>query len=91
MPGPGYSSLTRPSYEEKAGYYSAVRLETGEVEWMEVEGNSNSGNSVAFRESVQERVGRFLGWIDPPERGGETALPDGAPVAGQGASGRLPT
>ena len=66
-----------------------MRLETGEVEWMEVEGNSNSGNSVAFRESVQERVGRFLGWIDPPERGGETALPDGAPVAGQGASASL--
>ena len=34
---------TSPSYGEKAGYYSAVCLETGEVEWMELEGNSNSG------------------------------------------------
>ena len=33
---------------EKASYYSAVCLETGEVEWMELEGNSNSGTSVAF-------------------------------------------
>ena len=29
---------------EKASYYSAVCLETGEVEWMELEGNSNSGD-----------------------------------------------
>ena len=31
-----------PRYGEKASYYSAVCLETGEVEWMELEGNSNS-------------------------------------------------
>ena len=37
-----------PRYGEKATYYSAVCLETGEVEWMELEGNSNSGTSVAF-------------------------------------------
>ena len=37
-----------PWYGEKASYYSAVCLETGEVEWMELEGNSNSGTSVAF-------------------------------------------
>ena len=37
---------TSPRYGEKAGYYSAVCLETGEVEWMELEGNSNSGTSV---------------------------------------------
>ncbi len=37
-----------PRYGEKASYYSAVCLETGEVEWMELEGNSNSGTSVAF-------------------------------------------
>ena len=33
---------TSPRYGEKASYYSAVCLETGEVEWMELEGNSNS-------------------------------------------------
>ena len=37
-----------PRYGEKASYYSAVCLETGEVEWMELEGNSNSGTSAAF-------------------------------------------
>ena len=30
-----------PRHGEKANYYSAVCLETGEVEWMELEGNSN--------------------------------------------------
>ena len=39
---------TSPRYGEKASYYSAVCLETGEVEWMELEGNSNSGTSVDF-------------------------------------------
>ena len=34
-----------PRYGEKASYYSAVCLETGEVEWMELEGNSNSETS----------------------------------------------
>ena len=35
---------------EKASYYSAVCLETGEVKWMELEGNSNGETSVAFLE-----------------------------------------
>ncbi len=39
---------TSPKYGEKASYYSAVFLETGEVEWVELEDNSNSGTSVAF-------------------------------------------
>ena len=29
-----------PRWGEKASYYSAVCLETGEVEWMELEGNT---------------------------------------------------
>ena len=37
-----------PSYGERAAYYSAVCLETREAEWMELEGNSNSGTSVAL-------------------------------------------
>ena len=36
---------TSPRYGEKASYYSAVCLETGEVEWMELEGNNNSETS----------------------------------------------
>ena len=46
---------TSPRYGEKASYYSAVRLETGEVEWMELKGNSNSGTSAAFLEQLRER------------------------------------
>ena len=46
---------TSPRYGEKASYYSAVCLETGEVEWMELEGNSNSGTSAAFLRQLRER------------------------------------
>ena len=44
-----------PRYGEKASYYSAVCLETGEVEWMELEGNSNSGTSAVFLSQLRER------------------------------------
>ena len=43
---------TSPRYGEKASYCSAVCLDTGEVEWMELEGNSNSGTSAAFLEQL---------------------------------------
>ena len=39
---------TSPQYGERASYYSAVCLEMGEVQWMELEGNSNSRTSVVF-------------------------------------------
>ena len=45
---PALVDSNSPRYGEKASYYSAVCLETGEVEWMELEGNRNSGTSVAF-------------------------------------------
>ena len=51
---PALVDSTSPRYGEKASYYSAVCLETGEVEWMELEGNSNSGTSVAFLEQLRE-------------------------------------
>ena len=44
-----------PRYGEKASYYSAVCLETGEVEWRELEGNSNSGTSAAFLDQLRKR------------------------------------
>ena len=44
---PALVDSNSPRYGEKASYYSAVCLETGEVEWMELAGNSNSGTSVA--------------------------------------------
>ena len=43
------------SYYSKASYYSAVCLETGEVEWLELEGNSNRGTSVAFLTQLKEK------------------------------------
>ena len=46
---------TSPRYGEKASYYSAVCLETGEAEWMELEGNSNSETSAAFLDRLHQR------------------------------------
>ena len=52
---PALVDSNSPRYGEKASYYSAVCLETGEVEWMELEGNSNSGTSVAFLTQLKEK------------------------------------
>ena len=64
---------TSPRCGEKASYYSAVCLETGEVEWMELEGNSNSGTSAAFLEQLRERHGGKLNaiWDNAPAHRGE--------------------
>ena len=52
---PALVNSSSPRYGEKASYYSAVCLETGEVEWMELEGNSNSGTSAAFLDQLRKR------------------------------------
>ena len=52
---PALVDSSSPRWGEKASYYSAVCLETGEVEWMELEGNSNSGTSAAFLMQLRER------------------------------------
>ena len=52
---PALVDSTSPRYGEKASYYSAVCLETGEVEWMELEGNSNSATSAAFLQQLREQ------------------------------------
>ena len=72
---PALVDSTSPSYGEKASYYSAVCLETGEVEWMDLEGNSNSGTSAAFLERLRQRhsgaAQRDLGQrAGAPRRGG---------------------
>ena len=61
-----------PRYGEKASYYSAVCLETGEVEWMELEGNGNGESSVAFLEQLRERHGGRLNviWDNAPAHRG---------------------
>jgi len=45
---PALVDSTSPRWGEKASYYSAVCVETGEVEVMELDGNSNADTSVAF-------------------------------------------
>ena len=62
-----------PRYGEKASYYSAVCLETGEVEWMELEGNSNSKTSAAFLAQLRESHGGRLNviWDNAPAHRGE--------------------
>ena len=64
---------TSPRYGEKASYYSAVCLETGEVEWMELEGNSNSGTSAAFLTQLRQRHPGPLNviWDNAPAHRGE--------------------
>ena len=70
---PALVDSTSPRYGEKASYYSAVCLETGEVEWMELEGNSNSGTSVAFLEQLREKHPGPLQviWDNAPTHRGE--------------------
>ena len=52
---PALVDSSSPRYGEKASYYSAVSLETGGVEWLELEGNSNAGTSAAFLMQLKER------------------------------------
>ncbi len=47
------SHRTSPRYGEKASYYWAVCLETGDVEVMELDGNSTAETSVAFLQQVR--------------------------------------
>ena len=64
---------TSPKYGEKASYYSAVCLETGEVEWMELEGNSNSETSVVFLKQLKDKHHGPLKiiWDNAPSHRGE--------------------
>ena len=45
---PALVDSTSPRWGEKACYYSGVCLESGEVEAMEIAGNSNAETSTAF-------------------------------------------
>ena len=52
---PALVDSSSPRRGEKASYYSAVCLETGEVEWMELDGNSNAGTLAFFLRQLRER------------------------------------
>ena len=70
---PALVDSSSPRYGEKASYYSAVCLETGEVEWMELEGNSNSGTSAAFLDRLRQKHSGPLDviWDNAPAHRGE--------------------
>ena len=70
---PALVDSTSPRYGEKASYYSAVCLETGAVEWMELAGNSNSGTAAAFLDQLRQRHSGPLQviWDNAPAHRGE--------------------
>ena len=70
---PALVDSSSPRRGEKASYYSAVCLETGEVEWMELAGNSNSGTSAAFLTQLREKHPGPLNviWDNAPAHRGE--------------------
>ena len=49
---PALVDTSSPRHGEKATYYSAVCLETGEVEAMAVDGNTNAATSVVFLQQL---------------------------------------
>ena len=67
---PALVASSSPSYGERASYYSAVCLETREAEWMELEGNSNSGTSVALLRQLRGKHPEPLQiiWDNAPAR-----------------------
>ena len=80
---PALVDSTNPRRGEKASYYSVVCLDTGEVEWMELEGNSNGESSVAFLEQLRRHHGGRLNVIgdNAPAHQGE-ALREYLRIAG---------
>ena len=51
---PALVATSSPKYGEKATYYSAVCLETGEVAAISVAGNTNAATSVTFLQQLRK-------------------------------------
>ena len=70
---PALVDSTSPRWGEKASYYSAVCLETGEVEVMELEGNSTAQTSAAFLQQMRtnHREPLVVIWDNAPAHRGE--------------------
>src|SRR3954453_23612963 len=68
---PALVGSTSPRYGEKASYHSAVCLETGEVEAMELDGNSRAETSVTFLRQLRATH------AEPWSSSGITARPTG--------------
>lgn len=69
---PALVDSTSPRYGEKASYSSAVCLETGEVEYLALEGNSSAATSVAFLQHLRARHAQplIVLWDNAPAHGG---------------------
>lgn len=70
---PALVDSTSPRYGEKASYYSAVCLETGEVDSLALDGNSNADTSVAFLKHLRARHPEplIIIWDNAPAHGGD--------------------
>ena len=70
---PALVDSTSPRWGEKASYYSAVCLETGEVEVMELDGNSSAETSVAFLQQLRAHHPEplIIIWDNGPAHGGD--------------------
>lgn len=70
---PALVDSTCPRWGEKASYYSAVCLETGEVEHMELAGTSSSATSAAFLKQLRANhpAPLIVIWDNGPAHGGE--------------------
>jgi transposase len=70
---PALVDSTSPRYGEKASYSSAVCLETGEVEYLALEGNSSAATSVSFLQHLRARqtAPLIVIWDNSPAHGGE--------------------
>jgi transposase len=70
---PALVDSTSPRYGEKARYYSAVCVETGEVEYLALEGNSSAETSVGFLRHLraQHRAPLIVIWDNAPAHSGE--------------------
>ncbi len=64
---------TSPRYGEKASYYSAVCLETGEVDALPLEGNSSAETSVGFLRHLRacHATPLVVFWDNAPAHGGD--------------------
>jgi putative transposase len=70
---PALVDSTSPRYGEKASYYAAVCVETGEVEAMPLEGNSSAETSVAFLKQVRAHHAEplVIFWDNAPAHSGD--------------------
>lgn len=70
---PALVGSTSPRYGEKASYYSAVCVETGEVAAMELDGNSCAETSVTFLQQLRATQAEplIVIWDNGPAHGGD--------------------